>query len=323
MKTWERWWRRVAALFMVLSAAGAFAAEFPNKSVRFIVGFGVGGGTDTLARVVGQKLSEKWRFSVVVENRPGADGSIAAEFVAQSPPDGHTVAWVSNAHAVTPILRKLPYDAVKSFVPLSLVAYVPDVLVVPASLPVNSLPEFIAYARARPGQLNYGSPGEATAPVPETALLMKLTGIKLIHVPYKGGAEVVLALLRGDIQMYFGALPTIAPQVKAGRLKALAVAASTRSPAMPEVPTVLEAANLPGFEGIDWTGALIAAGTPKDIVDRLSKDMIDAIRSPDIQAKFASIGFVPIANTPEEFRQKLESDIARWGPLLKDLGMVK
>ena len=196
-------------------------------------------------------------------------------------------------------------------------------LVVPASLPVNSLPEFIAYARARPGQLNYGSPGEATAPVPETALLMKLTGIRLIQVPYKSGAEVVLGLLRGDVQMYFGALPTIASQVKAGRLKALAVAASARSPAMPEVPTVLEAANLPGFEGIDWTGTLIAAGTPKEIVDRLSKDMIDAIRSPDIQEKFAGMGFVPIANTPEEFRQKLESDIARWGPLLKDLGMVK
>jgi tripartite-type tricarboxylate transporter receptor subunit TctC len=316
--------RRFGAAVLVGAAATcAAAAGYPDKPVHFIVGFGAGGGTDSLARIVGKQLSDMWHVPVVVENKAGADGSIAAEAVAQSAPDGYTVAWVSNAHTATPFLRKLSYDPVKSFVPMSLVAYVPDVLVVPASLPVNSLPELIAYAKERPGQLNFGSPGTATAPVPETALLMKLTDIKLVQVAYKSGAEVVQGLIRGDVQMYFGALPTVAPQVKAGKLKALAVAAPARSPAMPDVPTMLEAAKLSGFDGVDWTGTLVAAGTPKEIVDRLSRSMIEAIKSPEVQERFAKLGFVAVADTPEEFRQKLESDIARWGPLLKELGIAK
>ncbi len=318
----KRW---AALLCCILAASGtaANAAGFPDHPVHFFVGLAPGGGTDTLTRLIAQKLSEKWGQPVIVENKPGSSGTIAADFVSRAPADGYSVAWITNAHTVTATLNQLNYDPIKSFAPVMQVAYIPDVLLVNPALGVNSLKELVALAKSKPGKLNYSSPGNGSAPHLEAEFLSNLTDSKMVHIAFTGGPEAVTSLLGGETQLYFAAASTAIGQVSSGKLKALAVSTNVRSAMFPDVPTVAEALGIAHFEAAnsDWTGVLAPAGTPADVVNKLNRDMAEVIALPDTQERLAKIGFVPIANTPEQFTETMKSEIVRWAGLLKTIGV--
>jgi tripartite-type tricarboxylate transporter receptor subunit TctC len=303
-------------------ACGPLAAhaEFPDKPVRFILGFSPGGGVDIQARIVADVLQRKWGQTIVIESRAGANGSIAAEFVSRSAPDGTTIAWVSNAHTATPSLLKLNYDAIKSFAPITQVTRTPDVLIVQSSFPTKTLKGLIDLARAKPGELSYASVGIGGSPFLEMEMLMRQTGIKLNHVPYKGGGDAVYSVLSGATQAYFGVMGTILGHIQSGQLRALALSSEARSPKLPEVPTVAEAAGLERFDAADsqWTGVLAPAGTPKAVVDKLYQDFADVLMSSEVQQRMAEVGFIPVASTPEAFTAMMSKEIPKWAALLKD-----
>ncbi len=312
---------RLVALACALALGTvAVRAEYPDKPVRFILGFSPGGGVDIQARIVADVLQKKWGQTIVIESRAGANGSIAAEFVSRAPPDGYTIAWVSNAHTATPSLLKLNYDAIKSFAPITQVTRTPDVLIVQSTFPAKTLRDFIDLARSRPGELSYASVGIGGAPFLEMEMLMRQTGIRLNHVPYKGGGDAVLSVLSGSTQAYFGVMGTILEHIASGKLRPLALSSGQRSPKLPDVPTVAEAAGLARFEAADsqWTGVLAPAGTPKPVVDRLYRDFADALTSPEVQSRMADVGFIPVASTPAEFTAMMIQDIPKWAALLKD-----
>ena len=316
----KRGWRVILSLCIALAAGAgsAWVAAFPERPVRILVGFTAGGGTDQLARMIAQKLSEKWAQPVIVENRPGADGDIALEILMGAAPDGHTLVMPTNAITITPSRRKLNYDPVRSFAPIMLLAAVPGVLTVRQALPVTSLKELIALARSKPGELNFGSTGEGTTPYLQMALLMKLTGIDVASIPYKG--TPLAALLGGEIDMFFSSVPAVIAQVKAGRIRALAVSTRARVAQLPDVPTVAEAADLPGYEAFSWYGVLAPAGTPPDIIGKLHADITAVMSEPATRQRVADLGFVSILSSPEEFSTTMKSDIARWSNLLGTLG---
>ena len=306
---------------LVFATTSTYGADFPERPVRFIVGFNPGGGTDQLARLIARRLSERWGQPVIVENRPGADGDVALGILMGSAPDGYTLVMATNALTITPNLRKLPYDPVKSFSPIILAASVPGVLVVRASLPVSSLKELIALAKTKPGQLNFASSGTGTTPYLQMALLMKLTGIDMVHIPYKG--NVVPPLLNGEVDMGFSGVPAVLAQVNAGRIRALAVSIKVRAAQLPDVPTIAEAADLPGYEAFTWYGVLARAGTPQGLVNKLNADIAEAMRDPNTRQRIADLGYLTVVNRPEEFSATIKSDVARWAGLLKTLTIVK
>ena len=313
---------RQGMLAAVLAIGATTAqAEYPDKPVRFILGFSPGGGVDIQARIVGDALQKKWGQTIVIESRAGANGSIAAEFVSRAAPDGYTLVWVSNAHTATPSLLKLNYDAIQSFAPITQVTRTPDVMVVRSSFPGKTLQEFIALARAKPGELSYASVGTVGAPFLEMEMLMKQTGIKLNHVPYKGGGDAVISVLAGNTQAYFGVMATMLGHIGSGELRALALSSEKRSPKLPEVPTVAEAAGLERFDAADsqWTAVLAPAGTPKPIVDKLYRDFSDVLMSAEVQQRMAEVGFIPVASTPEALTAMMTKDIPKWAALLKDV----
>jgi tripartite-type tricarboxylate transporter receptor subunit TctC len=305
---------------MLMLGATAAQAEYPDKPVRFILGFSPGGGVDIQARIVGDALQKKWGQTIVIESRAGANGSIAADFVSRTAPDGYTLVWVSNAHTATPSLLKLGYDAIKSFAPITQVTRTPDVLVVQAGFQAKTLQDFIALARSKPGELSYASVGTGGAPYLEMEMLMKQTGIKLNHVPYKGGGDAVISLLGGNTQAYFSVMATALEPIAAGQLRPLALSSEKRSPKLPDVPTVAEAAGLARFDAADsqWTGVLAPAGTPKPVVDKLYKDFAEVLMSPEVQQRLGEVGFIPVASTPEAFTAMMAKDIPKWAELLKD-----
>ena len=296
----------------------ARAQTFPAKSVRLVVGFAVGGGTDTIARVLGKKLADTWPYALVVENRPGADGAIATELVAKSPPDGYTLVMVSNAHTITPFLRNLAYDPVKDFAPVTLTASTPNLLLVHPTLPVRSVKELVALAKTRPGQLTFGSSGAGTSPFLAMELFKSLTGANIVHVPYKGSSPAVIDLVGGHIQLMFGAIPTVGLHVKSSKLRAIAISSPQRWPSFPDLPTVSE--SLPGFEAATWYGVLAPAGTPPAIVNKLQNDMAGALQQPDVRAFVTESGFEAIGNKPDEFAQVIQRDMQKWGKLIRALG---
>ena len=308
-----------AVLLCAVSIPGGMQARaaFPDKPVHFIVGFAPGGGADTVARIVGRKLSTKWDQPVLVDNKEGADGSIAADYVAHAAPNGYITAWISNAHAITPSQIKLPYDPVKSFTPVMLAVYQPGVLVANPSVPVNSLNDLIALARQKPGELTFGSSGSGTAPHLDMELLMNLTGIKMVGVPYKGTAPALVGVVSGEVQVIFGSIATTLPQIKAKKLKALAVSGDARFALLPDVPTVEEAANLKGFRGGSWNGVLAPAGTPPEIVKQLNSDIAEVLRSPEVTKIMDDSGSIVIASSPEAFTETIKSDIAKFADLIK------
>ncbi|MCC6531676.1 MAG: tripartite tricarboxylate transporter substrate binding protein [Burkholderiales bacterium] len=298
------------------SAAHSLAQDYPSKPVRFIVGFAPGGGTDTLARLAAKGLNETWGQAVVVENRPGADGSIATELTARAAADGYTILMISNAHTITPFQRKLGYDPIHDFAPVTLVASTPNLLLVHPSLPVHSVKELIALAKRRPGELSYASSGAGTSPYLAMELLKQMAGIDMVHVPYKGSAPAVLDLAGGHVQLMFGAISTVLPQVRANRLRAIAVSSTTRISAAPEVPTVAEA-GLAGFEARTWYGVLAPAKTPADIVQKLYADIAAVLRRGEVASYLAKAGFDPVGNRPDEFLAIIRADMDKWGKVIR------
>jgi tripartite-type tricarboxylate transporter receptor subunit TctC len=290
----------------------ARAQTWPSKPVRLIVGFEAGGGTDTLARLIAPPLSAMWGEPVVVENRPGADGSIAAALVAWANPDGLMIAAITNAHTITPSEHHLSYDPVKSFAPITELAFVPDILLVNPALPVHSVTELVALAKAKPGALNYGSAGTGTSPYLEMRLFESLAGIQMVHVPFKGSAPATTALLSGELQLMFGSISTTLNQVRAGKLRALAVSTKVHSPTAPEIPTMAEAAGLPDFDSGVWYGLLAPAHTPTAITEKISHDIGTVLLQPDMQKRLVELGFITVADSPQHFTATIEHDIARW-----------
>ena len=315
------WIRSAAALISgiaIVLASHAFAQSYPAKPVRMVVGFAPGGGTDIMARVISKRLVDTWPHALIVENRPGADGSIATELVAKSTPDGYTLVMVSNAHTITPFQRKLGYDAVKDFAPVTLVASNPNLLLVHPSLPVRNVKELVALAKARPGQLAYGSSGGGTSPYLAMELFKSLTGTDIVHVPYKGSNPAVTDLVGGHIQLMFGAVSTTLPHVKSGKLRAIAVSSPTRWPSVPNLPTVSES-GLPGFEAATWYGLLAPAGTPQPILAKLHNDIAGVLHQADVKSFGMQQGFETVGNKPEEFAEIIRRDMQKWGKLLRSL----
>ena len=305
----------------LVAAADAAAQGFPSRPVRLVVPFPPGGPLDIVGRAIAQKLGEAWGQSVVVDNRPGAGGNIGAELVAKSAPDGYTVLMGAlSTHAVNPSLyAKMPYDAVKDFAPITLVAITPNVLVVNASLPVNSAREFVAYAKANSGKLAFGSGSNGSAGHLAGELFKVETATDIVHVPYKGGAPAMQALLAGDTQFMFDNLANATPQVKAGKLKALAVTTAQRSKLAPELPTMAEA-GLPGFDIATWFGLLAPAGTPPEVIAKWNAEVTKILNSPEMRERLTAQGAEPAPTTPDAFAAFIRSEIPKYARIVKASG---
>lgn len=303
-----------------MAASSAHAADYPNKPIRFVVPLPPGGMTDALARLVAQKLTESWGQSVTVDNRGGGSTIIGSEIVAKAPPDGYTILLVGPALVINPSLRSnLPYDAEKSFAPVSLLAFSPMVLVADSSLAVNTVGELVSLAKSRPGQLNYGSGGNATGAQLAGELLKRVAGVDMIHVPYKGVGPAVVGLLSGQVSLMFAQMPIVRPHIQSGKLRALAVASGTPSQAMPELPTMAQA-GFPGFKVDVWFGIVAPAGTPGAIVSRLNGEIRKIMQMPDVVRRLVPEGAEPATNTPEEFAALIRSNIAISAELVKKVG---
>jgi tripartite-type tricarboxylate transporter receptor subunit TctC len=310
----------VAAATLV-AAPVAMAQTYPTKPVKLVVPFPPGGSLDITGRLLAQKLTEAWGQPVVVENKPGAGGNIGADLVAKSAPDGYTILLGAlSTHAVNPSLyAKMPYDAAKDFAPITLIAITPNVLVVNAASPVNNAREFIAYAKANPGKLSFGSGSNGSAGHLAGELFKVETGTDAVHVPFKGGAPATQALLAGDTQFMFDNLANAMAQVKAGKLKALAVTTAKRSPLVPELPTMAEA-GLPGFDISTWYGLFAPAGTPPAIVAKWNADVTKILNSPEVRTRLIADGAEPAPNTPEQFAQMIASELTKYARIVKISG---
>ena len=307
-----------AAALLAAAPTAALAQAWPAKPIRWVVPFPPGGGNDTIARLVAQKLTGPLGQQVVVDNRPGAGGTIGAEAAARAPADGYTMFLAGVAtHGINPNLRrKLPYDALKDFQAVSLIASAPLLVVVHPSLPVKSVKELVAVAKARPGQINYASNGAGGSSHLAVELFNMMTGTKMVHVPYKGLAPALTDLMSGEVQVMFSSAVAMLPQVKAGRLRAIAMTGSKRSAAIPTVPTVAEA-GVPGYETGSWYGVVVPAGTPKVAIDRLSKEIQAIVKSPDITNKLNEEAVIPVGSTPEAFDKHIRNELARWSKVIK------
>ena len=314
----------LAAVAVFLPAAwsgGAFAQAFPSKPVKLVIPFPPGGSLDAVGRAIADKLTQMWGQSVVVDNKPGAGGNIGADFVAKSAPDGYTVVMGAlSTHAVNPSLYpKMPYDAVKDFAPISLVAITPNVLVVNPSLPVNSVKDLIAYAKANPGKLSFGSGSNGSAGHLAGELFKVDTGTDMVHIPFKGGAPALQALLAGDTQLMFDNLANSMQQVKAGKLKALAVTTEKRSALVPDLPTMAES-GVPGFDISTWFGIMAPAGTPPDVIARWNTDLVKVLNSPDMRERMTAQGAEAAPDTPAEFSAFIARELAKYARIVKASG---
>jgi tripartite-type tricarboxylate transporter receptor subunit TctC len=306
---------------MVVTTAAAFAQEYPAKPIRLVVGFTAGGISDVLARAIGAKLSASIGQQVVVDNRAGAGTTIASEIVAKSPPDGYTLFMQDiTTHAINATLyKKLPYDTVKDFTPISLVASSPLMLVVHPSLPVKSVKELIALAKSKPGQIVYASSGNGTILHLAAETMKSMAGIDMVHVPYKGSSQAVQGVLTGEVAVSFSTMPPALPQVKSGRLRALGVTTPKRNAAAPEVPTVAEA-GLPGFDIVLYSGVLGPAKMPAAVVAKLNSELAKVVNNPEVKSVYASLGVDPLTDTPEQFAAHLLSDIDKLGKAVRAAG---
>ena len=312
-----RFTAQCVAAGLLAAALIAHAQNYPAKPVRIVVGFAAGGPTDVVGRLLSQKLTEKWGQPVVVEPRTGAGGNIAAEFVARSPADGYTLLVPAFAHAVNPSLYpNLPFDTEKDFVPVALLTTSANLLAVHPSVPARNLRELIALAKARPGQLTYGSAGVASASHLAGELLNSMAGIKITHIPYKGAAPASVDLVGGHISAAFPSISLAAEHARAGRLRLIGIAALKRADSLPDVPTLAEA-GVPGFEVLSWYGLLAPAGTPADIVMRLNQDVTRGLNEPDSVERIRAIGAEPVKSTPAEFGTFLKKEIAKWAGVIR------
>jgi len=304
-----------------LGGESVFAQSYPARPIRMIVAYPPGGGTDIVGRMMGQKLGENLGQTVVVDNRGGATGNIGTEIAAHATADGYTLLMgnvAPNAINVS-LFKKLPFDPVKDFAPVSLVAVTPNILVVQPSSPVKTVKDLIALAKSKPGTLNFPSAGVGSSSHLAGEMLKSIAGIDMVHVPYKGGGPALVALLSGQVQLMFATLPAAMPHVKSGKLRPVAVTTSHRSQALPELPTIAES-GVPGYEAATWYGLLAPAGTPKAIVDRLHAEIVKILAT-DTRQRLAAQGFEPAGTTPAEFAGYIKSEIVKWGKVIKAAGI--
>ena len=307
---------------VVLYASCAWSQGYPSKPIKLVVPLAPGGGNDILARTIAQPLQQQLHQPVVIENRSGAGGNVGTEFVARAPADGYTLLLISNAQVMNPWLYKqLPFDIIRDFNPVALLATLPMLVMTHPSVPVTSIAELVAYARANPQKLSYASPGVGTPHHLATELFKKRTGIDMVHVPYKGGAPAVTALVTGEVQVTFAVLATAMPYVNAGKLRALATAEAKRIPMLPELPTVAEA-GLEGFSVTPWLGIIAPAGTPAGIVTRLSEETRRLLELAEIRDRLSVQGMVIAYHNPEEFRSVIAADYEKWGKLIREFGVT-
>ncbi len=312
----------LAAFSLAAAAAATTAAgaAYPDKPVKIIFGFPAASATDIVARVIGQKLSDKWGQPVVIDNRPGAGGNLGTEIAARMPADGYTIFFGTVANAIsTSYYSKLNYDYLKDFIPITLVATTPLVIVATPALPVKSVKELIEYAKKNPGQINFGSGGPGTSNHLAGEMFRSATATEMTHVPYKGTPAAYTDLMSGRIQLMFDNIVSVMPHIKSGTLKPIAVSSAQRAASLPDVPTVAES-GIAGFEAVSWIGALVPAGTPRDVVDKIHADLVAVLRMPDVQEKLAQSGAVVVGNTQEQFAAWNRSEIAKWAKAVKDSG---
>ncbi len=312
----------IGAAMMAVAAATAMAQQsYPVRAIRLIVPSAPGGGTDITARIMAPKLSEYLGQHVVVENRAGAATMIGGEAVARSAPDGHTLLMGISTLAINAAMyRKVAYDALKDFAPISQVVALSNVLVTHPSLPAKSVKELVALAKARPNQLNFASAGVGTNPHLSMELFLSMTGIKMTHVPYKGSGQGIIDVLAGQVPVMAPAVPTALAYIKAGRLRALGVSSAKRSNAAPDIPTIAEA-GVPGYEATQWFGILAPVGTPRAIVDRLHRETVRALKEPEVRNRLVADGSDPVGSTPEEFAAYLRSETDKWAKVVKAVGI--
>jgi tripartite-type tricarboxylate transporter receptor subunit TctC len=311
-----------ALVVVVLAAwtAPAPAQPYPNKPIRFLVGFVAGGTNDIVARALAQKLTENMGQSVVVENRAGANTAIATEVAARAAPDGYSILLNAAGHATNPALMKLPFDSIRDFAFVSLVAEAPNIVVVHPSFPPRNVPELIALSKKRPGQINFASSGTGTTVHLSAELFQYMTGIKWVHIPYKGGGPAAIELIAGQTQIMFSNMPTVIQYVRDGRLRALAVTGARRAPAAPELPTVAES-GVPGYAVTAWYGVSAPAKTPRAIVERLHSEIVRALSAPDLRERLTSQGADPNPMTPEQYTVFVQSEIVKWAKVIQAAGI--
>jgi len=321
MKHWPALLACLALAATVGSPPAQAQDKYPSKLIRLIVPFAAGGSTDIVARAIGQELSTQIGQPVLVENKPGAGGTVGSDYVAKSAPDGYTllIGTVSTHGAAVSLYAKLPYDPLRDFAPITEIAMVPNLVVVNPTVPVQTLGELVQLAKKQPGQLTFASNGSGTSNHLATELLKSTAGIDIVHIPYKGSGPALIDLLAGNVSMMLDVVMTSYQYVKSGRLKALAITGPTRSPLLPEVPTVAEQ-GFPGFEAIVWFGVLAPAHTPSAIVERLNKELVTALNSPKLKTLLESQGAQTVASTPAEFSKRIADEIVKWRKVVQASG---
>ena len=307
-------------VFLLPAAELVQAQAYPAKPIRFIVGFPPGGTNDIVARILAPKLGENLGQQIVVENRGGANTAIASEMFVRTPPDGYTILLNAPGHATNPALMKLNFDPVKDFAFITLVAESQNLLVVHPSLPARSVKELIALSKRQPGDINYGSSGIGTTVHLSAELFQYMTGIKWVHIAYRGGGPGVVALLSGEVALYFGNVPTVIRQARDGKLRAIATTGSKRTPAAPDIPTIAES-GVPGYEVSTFYGISAPARTPRPIIDRLHTEIVRALKSPEVRDRLQGLGADPVGNTPEQYSAFIQSEIAKWDKVIKAAGI--
>ena len=310
----------VAIAVSCVVAAPVFGQAYPAKPIRFIVGFPPGGTNDIVARVIAPKLGEQMGQQVIVDNRGGANTAIASDVFVRTPPDGYTIMLNAPGHATNPALMKLNFDPIKDFAFITIAAESQNLLVVHPSFPPRTVKELIAISKRRPGDINYGSSGIGTTVHLSAELFQFMTGVKWVHIPYKGGGPALVGLLSGEFSLYFGNVPTVIRQARDGKLRALATTGAKRTPAAPDIPTIAES-GIPGYEVATFYGVSAPAKTPRPIVDRLHGEIVKVLNAPDIRQKLQDLGADPVGNTPEQYTAFMQAEIAKWTKVIKAAGI--
>jgi tripartite-type tricarboxylate transporter receptor subunit TctC len=314
--------RLAIAAALALSVTSAWSQAYPSKPIRMIVGFPPGGGTDVVARVISAKLQEWYNQPVIVENRPGATGTIGADVVAKSAPDGYTLIMGHvNSHGIAPnLFAKLPYDPIKDFAAVSYVGYVPNVLAVHPSVQAKSVKELVALAKSKPGAMNYASSGNGSTQHLAGEMFKQLTGTSIVHVPYKGSGDAIKDLLAGTVNMNFDTMPPVMPHIQAGKLRGLAISTPRRLSQLPDVPT-FEEEGIRGFDVTNWYGVMAPGATPRDLVGKLNADINKAMQVPEVRTRLEAVGTQLREQSPAEFEAFMKAEVAKYGKLIKDAGI--
>ncbi len=319
----RNWARAFWALLLLWWAAGGVrAAEpYPNRPIELVVPFVAGGTTDTVARLIAQRLTDNWPFPTIVNNRPGGGSTIGTSIVAKAQPDGHTLLVTTIAFAINASLQKQPYHAINDFTAISELASIPLMLVVHPSLPVTNVKEFIEYSKAQPAGLDYASSGPGTSTHLAAEMFNAMTGSKLVHVPFKGNAEVLNALLGGHVKSHFALTASTLQHVRSGALRPLAVTTEKRLPDLPDVPTVAEL-GYPDYEISSWQGVFAPAGTPRETIGRLNQEIVAMLKTPEVEARIIREGAIPVGSSPEEFAKRFKNEVAKWARVIKSAGLA-